>query len=166
MPKYSIGCTKIEMGAIAGDGGMGTTLASVGEIYQGTAQFTGEAPNITDHFSEQSDDPMVSISVRGKQQVKFTIVDVTPANLVLFLGGTASGTNPAFKWDSPLTAPSIEQSLKITTTQGYTIAIPRAKISANINWMLGKTDLAKVEVTAMIMTPTKAATASVQLTLA
>jgi hypothetical protein len=166
MAKYSVGCSKIEMGNIAVDGGIGTSLTDIGEIYQGTAQVNGAAPAVTDHFSEQSDDPIVSVAVKGKTTVKFTIVDVTPANLVLFLGGTASGTTPAFKWAAPSVAPAIEQSLKITTKQGYVIAIPRARISANINWMLGKTDLAKVEVEATVMTPTKANTESISLTLA
>jgi hypothetical protein len=166
MAKYSSGISKIEMGAIAGDGGPGLTLATVGDIYEGTAEFIQEDHAVTEHYSEIADDPFLIVTKKGKLTVKFTVVDVLPSQLVLFLGGTSAGTGPAFTWDSPLTVPSIEQTLKITTRENYTIVIPRAKILSKISWNLGKTEVAKVDVEATVMTPTKAATAPVKLTLA
>ena len=166
MAKYSSGIAKIEMGNVAVDGGPGLTLISIGDIYEGTAEFTQDDAEVTEHYSEISDDPFLVVQKKGKMTVKFSVVDVLPSQLVLFLGGSAAGTGPAFTWDSPATVPSIEQTLKITTREGYTITIPRAKIMAKVNWNLGKTEVAKVDVEATVMTPAKAATAAVKLTLA
>ena len=169
MAKYISGISKIEMGAIAGDGGMGLTLLAVGDVYLGTATMQQDDNAVTEHYSELSDDPIFQTVVKGKTYVNFTLVDVLPTQLVLFLGGTATGTTPAFKWDSPLVAPSIEQSLKISAKgalgEVYAISIPRAKINAKINASFGKTDMFKVEVKALIMTPTKAATMPISLLL-
>jgi hypothetical protein len=169
MAKYISGISLMEMGAIAGDGGMGTVLAAVGDVYQGSASMVQEDNTVTEHYSELADDPIFQSVVKGKTYVNFTLVDVLPTQMVLFLGGTASGVTPAFKWDSPLVAPSIERSLKISAKgaagEVYAISIPRAKINAKINAMLGKTDMFKIEVKALVMTPAKAATSSISLLL-
>ncbi len=166
MAHYSSGITEIAIGAIAGDGGAGTTLASVGDIYEGTAEFVQDDNETTEHYSEIADDPFLVVTKKGKMTVKFSIVDVTPATLVLFLGGTAAGTAPAETWASPATLPNIEQTVRITTREGFVILIARAKIVGKINWNLGRTEVAKIDVEATILTPTKALEPAVRLTLA
>lgn len=63
---YTIGLAKIEVGDMAAGGDMGTSLASLGYTYQDTCRMTQEDPETTDHYAEEVDDPVVSISRGGK----------------------------------------------------------------------------------------------------
>jgi len=166
MAKYSSGIKSISMGAIAADGGMGTTLTSVGDIFLGSAIFEEAEDAITDFYSELQDDPILSVGVNGLKTLTFTLVDVTPAQAILFLGGTATGTTPTLRYGAPLTFVTIEQSLQILTKEGYTIQIPRAKINARLLWSFSKTDMAKIEVKARVLMPTKAGVEPYAWTLA
>ena len=63
---YTLGLSKIEVGATAEDGGMGESLAQLGYTYKDTCKMTQEDPETTDHYAEEVDDPVVSISRGGK----------------------------------------------------------------------------------------------------
>lgn len=67
---YTIGLSKIEVGAIAEDGGMGETLDVLGYTYQDTCTMTQEDPETTDHYAEEVDDPVISISRGGKNELQ------------------------------------------------------------------------------------------------
>ena len=158
-----IGLSKIEIGAIAGDGGMGTTLAVLGVTYKDTAEITQEDPVITEHNSEENDEPEETIASKGKTTVKWSIIDATPATLVKVLGGTVTGTAPDDVWNAPSTATDIEQSIKITPKSGPVINVVRAKIQAKINYKLARTGIFLVDIVATVLTPTKAATAPITI---
>lgn len=144
------------MGAIAGDGGMGTTLTDVGEILAGSATLDFPDPTTTDFFAEASDSPIYTKVVQGIKTLKFSLVDVTNTNAAIFLGGTASGTTPNCKWASPTAFPAIEKSLQIVTADSVTISICRGKVFASVVWGLDKTKIAQINVTVKILKPTKA----------
>lgn len=72
---YTIGLSKIEVGAIAEDGGMGETLDVLGYTYQDTCTMTQEDPETTDHYAEEVDDPVISISRGGKTNFNFSIMN-------------------------------------------------------------------------------------------
>lgn len=154
--KRSIGVASIAMGAIAADGDMGTTLTALGVTYKDSADLQQEDAQVTDIESEENDDPEESISIKGKTTLKWSIMDMTPETLVKVLGGTVTGTAPATKWNAPATVESIERSIKVTAKNGVIYEIPRAKINAKLNVKLSKTGVALVDITATVMTPTKA----------
>ena len=54
---YTIGLSKIEVGAIAEDGGMTRYLRVLGYTYQDPCTMTQEDPETTDHYAEEVDDP-------------------------------------------------------------------------------------------------------------
>jgi hypothetical protein len=153
---YTLGLAKIEIGNIAEDGGMGTTLAAWGQTLQGTCNITQDDPETNEFFAEELDDPVVSISKRGKTTLAFSIMNPDLAALANTLGGTVTGEAPNQKWNAPNGIPTIEKSVKVTPQQGHIWEFPRMKISAKINGSFSRENLFVIEVTGTALTPTKA----------
>jgi hypothetical protein len=83
------GLSSVKMGAIAGDGGMGTSLEAVGETVAGTASMTSEDNTVTDFNIEESDSPVESVvSAFGKVTFNWSSYDVGGRNMEKFFGGT------------------------------------------------------------------------------
>jgi hypothetical protein len=159
MPKYSIGLDKIEMGDIAGDGGMSTGLAELGATVQDTMTLTNEDDQTQDFFEEESDDPVYSIvTQRGALRLNWSTYNIDVQNLQKLFGGTISGngTSTPYTWTAPNNIPEKEQSLRITTKSGPVIEITRATMQPKFNWNLTKTQLASIDIVATVLTPTKA----------
>ena len=165
--KRSIGIKTLKMGAIAVDGGMGTSLALIAKTYRDSAELIQEDPEITDIECEEDDDPVESLEKLGVRTLKFSIMDYDPATLVKVLGGTVTGagtTGDPYVWNAPTTPPNIEQSIEIESKTGVKFEIVRGKVMAKLNARLVKNGVALVDVTAKILTPTKAETAPLKIT--
>jgi len=154
-----LGVTSILMGNIAADGGMGTSLAALGVTYRDSAELLSEEVKSTEHYSEENDDPEEVVLEKGFTTVKWSIIDATPDTLIKVLGGTKTGTAPNEIWNAPSLAPDIEQSVQINSKNGFSVDIVRAKITANIDYKISRTGIFKVNITAKVLTPTKANTA-------
>lgn len=152
--KRTIGVKSIEIGDIAGDGGMGLTLAALGVTVEGSATLTKEEDAETEFYCEESDDPIETVLKKGKTTLAFAIADFTAATLVKVLGGEDN----AGKWEAPDSAAEIEKSIKVTTKKNMVIEIVRAKIKSSLDINLGKNSLGQVKIVATILTPTKADT--------
>lgn len=161
--RRTIGLKSIKIGDIAVDGGMSTSLSALGITSEGTAILEQAEPETTEFYSEELDDPIEIVDKLGKTTLKWAITDFTPANMVKVLGGTVNGVAPADTWEAPSVAANIEKSISIETTKGLLIEIVRAKISARINMNLGKKNIGLVEITATVLTPTKAATPAITI---
>ncbi len=154
MPKvYTIGLAKIEVGDMAEDGGMGTVLAALGQTYQDTATMTQEDPETTDHYAEEVDDPVVSISRGGRTLFNFSLMNPDVTVLADLLGGTADAVTDT--WEAPDKIPNIEKSVKITPLQGLQFEVPRMKITAKINGNFSKSGILLIEVAGTVLQPTK-----------
>ena len=163
MAKYSLGLTSLKLGAIAGDGGMGTSLVVLGNTVADTAILATEEGQTADFSIEESDDPVYSIvSQKGKTTLSWSCYDVDADILLKFFGGTSTGTPKV--WSAPDTVPELEQSIELVPKTGGKIEIVRAKISAKLNWSLNKTKLAQIDLVATVLAPTKAATAPYKIT--
>lgn len=159
MPEIrTLGLLKIEISDIAVDGGLGTEFEAIGKTYKDTADMQGADPEVFPHYSEESDDPEEIVTTKGQVTVKWSNFDSTAATLVKALGGEATGIAPADIWSAPDTAVNIEKSVKITPARGKVINIVRAKLVGKINYKLSKNGIFMVDITATILTPTKAAT--------
>lgn len=160
MPKVKIGLKLLEMGNIAPDGGMGTSLTPLAATVVDTALISEEAPNVTDFPIEEQDDPFYSNSQAGKKTFVFSSYDMDPASLVRLQGGTASvdasGNNV---YEAPINKPVIEQSFRLTDQKGNVTEIVRGKVDAIVQHKFQKSGLAQVDVTVTILVPTKAGVA-------
>lgn len=152
-----VGLTSLKIGAIAADGGMGTTLAAVGKTFKDSCQITEEDGELTEWYSEEDDDPLYSKQAKGKFSIAFQIMDADADALLALKGGTVSGTAPKV-WSAPTTAPNIEKSIEITLTTGQKVQIVRGRIVAKLSGTVGKSGIVLVDVTITALTPTKAAT--------
>jgi hypothetical protein len=157
----TLGLSKIEVGTIAADGGMGTTLAQLGYTYKDTAQMQQEDGTTTDFTVEELDTPIESITEAGKLTFNFSIADADLTTFAALFGGTATSTS----WSMPDTVPDVEMSVKITPKKGLIFSIPRAKVTAKLNGSFSKTNLFLVEVSCVVLQPKKAATSRVTFTI-
>lgn len=160
--KRSIGLLSIEIGDIAGDGGMGTSLAALGVTVQDSCELSQNEPEITEINSEENDEPEEIIAGKTTKTFKWSIMNVEPDALVAVLGGSVTGTAPNEAWESPRATEIIEKSIRIKTKSGETIDIPRARIVSKLAWKFSKKDVNKVDITAYVLVPTKAATAPIK----
>jgi hypothetical protein len=155
----SIGLTYIKVGEIAQDGGMGTSLSALGVTYQDTAELVQDDPEITNIYSEENDEPEEVIETQGPKKLKWSIMNYDPDQLIRVLGGTSTGNSPNKVWSAPISKTPIELSIEILTKKGVLLQIPRAKITAKINFQFRKKGVALVDIEATILTPTKTNTA-------
>lgn len=88
MAKHTFGLANVLMGAIALDGGMGTSLEAIGETVADSATLTTEDDTITDFNIEEADDPVESVvSAYGKMTFAFSTYNVSARNMFRFFGG-------------------------------------------------------------------------------
>lgn len=164
MATKSIGLTSWKMGAIAGDGGMGTSLTQVGATVADSAAMTTETGTTSDFNIEESDSPFYSIeSTPGRVVLALSTFDVDLDTMARFWGGTVTAGPPKV-WEMPDTLPVIERSIELNTKDGWKIEIVRASITARMQWNLKKTALAQLDLEAVILQPTKAATKRMKFT--
>lgn len=164
---YTIGLSKIEVGAISEDGGMGETLDVLGYTYQDTCTMTQEDPETTDHYAEEVDDPVISISRGGKTNFNFSIMNPSVTVLADLLGGVGTpgtGSTPD-KWEAPDKIPVVEKSVRITPEQGLKFEIPRMKLVSKINATFSKSGILLIEVAGTVLQPTKTGTKKMTATL-
>jgi len=155
---YGIGVKDIKAGPIGAAGIMGTVLTSVGKIYKDTVSIVEADGTVTRHFQEGRKHPFLAVVDAGETPIKFTIVDISAANLAQWLGGTAVTDD----WSSALESFSQELSVEIISTLGVTLQIARCLLYGKINWNMSRTEIAKIEVTGEIMEPDDAATPPVK----
>jgi hypothetical protein len=158
---YGNGLQKVEISPIAGDGGIGTAFVQVGNTLSDSMQLQTAQGTTTDFNIEESDNPVLSITKAGTATIKWSCVDVSADTLVLLFGGTKSGSGTVvdpFIYTPPVTILAQEKSVKVTDGGGKILAIVRASVYPVFNWSFGKTKIAQVDITATILTPTKANT--------
>lgn len=156
MPSVTtLGLSKIEVGAVAVDGGMGTTLAALGLTYQDTCKLVEDDASVQEYNCEEYDDPVVIAKRRGKLTLNFSVMDADPDTLMTIFGGTVTGTAPAKTWVAPNVMPASEKSIKVTPRSGMSISLPRCDMRAKINSEFSSKGIFLVEVTAAVLQPTK-----------
>ena len=163
MPEIrAIGLEYIKIGDVGAGGGMGDTLAAIGQTYKDTAELVQADPEVTEFYVEEADDPVEELTTKGVSELRWGVIDMTPANMVKVLGGTVSGTAPNDSWNAPSVTPEIEQSIEVKDKKtGRVMQFPRCKIRAKIDWKLARTGIAIVSVVAKILVPTDGTTAPI-----
>lgn len=107
MGKYKIGLDNILMGDIAEDGGMGTSLAPIGDTVIDSAKLETAEGTLTDFNIEESSQPVYSIKADGKTTISWSTYNNDVDNLVRLFGGTkVAGSAGAIDTLGTLTAGS------------------------------------------------------------
>lgn len=164
-PKYTLGLSKIEIGDILPDGGMGTSLSQWGYTSEGGVVVATDDPEVTEFFIEESDTAVVTSSKEGKTTLKWSIPDADHETLANTMGGTVTGTTPNRTWKAPDALPTIEKSIKITPKQGFgSYNVARASIVCKQSATFSNKTLFAIEVTATVLLPTKSGEPKITIT--
>lgn len=84
------GLYAIKVGDVGASGGMGSSLAVLGNTKEGTANFSMEAASKTNLMVEESDYPIFIKKTQGLSTLKFSVVDPDADILVKVLGGVSA----------------------------------------------------------------------------
>jgi hypothetical protein len=248
-----LGLVTIKLGNIASDGGMGTSLTTVGDTVKDSCVFNESDPTKTEFFIEESDDPVESfVSQKGIETIAWSTYNTSSENMARLFGGVntpfktvatfgtvvgGSGyTNGTYKnvsltggtgsgaraditvasgavsaitlvyggqgytaldtlsastsdlgngtgfsvpaatlsnssatqstWEPPDNQTEVEQSIQIVDKKGNKVEVVRAKVQAKKAISFQATKLGQVDITATILTPTKANTKKYKITYA
>lgn len=151
---YGSGLSSVKLGAIGAGGVMGTSLVALGNTVAGSMQLTSEEGTTTDFNIEEQDKPVKSIIQPGATRITWECYDVGGETMQKLFGGTYdSGTDT---YTAPDKVVAQELSMELTSAEGHVMKIVRASVFPTFNWSFSKDALAKIAVTASILSPTAA----------
>ena len=154
MAKYSYGISAFTVANIDPGTFLGVDPVDVKEmVYRDSFNMTEEEGTTIDHYSEMDNTPKVSFTEVGKEIITLQLMETQVDNLVLFLGGTKTVVATRDRWSKPTTATDIEKFISITTNDGTTIQIPRAKLTARKNLQFRRNGIWLIDVTLTPLTP-------------
>ena len=165
--KITIGLAAIELGAIAVDGGMGTTLTPWGYTEQDSCTITISEPELTEFIPEEIDDAIYIASKDGEKTIAFTIMDAGTDTLVNLFGGTVTTTgtapNEVKTFSFPSSNANVEKSVRIIPKEGLITEITRAKVTASMDSTYSKNGLFTVKVSLKVLKPKKVGESSLRV---
>ncbi len=149
------GLAGIDMADVPVGGGVPADgdFVSVGVTYRDEANLTEEDPTLTEHFSNENDDPEESDMASGKRTLAFTLIDFDPDTLVKFIGGTATGSAPNKVWNAPAQKSKIEKSFRLRSKNGQYITFPRVSFISKLDYNLAPSGIAKIMISGTVMAP-------------
>lgn len=146
--KSSLGLKKIEIADVTAVG-LPSSWTELEAVKIGTAVFAETEPSTEDVRIEQKSGIYRSITTEdGVTTLEFELYDVSPANIALLKGGTATTatTLKGSSWKKGSETIDISKAVRATTLDDYVLIIPNGKVIATVNWMLSKSELATVRV--------------------
>lgn len=149
------GLAGIDMADIPSGGGVPAVedWVSVGVTYRDEASLTEEDPTLTEHYSNENDDPEESDMASGKRTLALALIDFTPDTLIKFVGGTKSGTGATEVWNAPAQKSKIEKAFRIRSKNGHYLILPRVSFVSKLDYNLAPSGIAKVLITGTVMSP-------------
>ena len=156
---YLVGLVAIRFGEIAGDGGMSTSLATIGFTQADSASFETADGETINFEIEESVDPGYSKKIQGIKTMKFNLASPDSTQLVATVGGTRV-TGPPVSWNAPDVDVDNFKSVQIEFETGQKLNIPKGQITARVTGQIGKRSNLQVEVTVTVLKPDKANTSS------
>ena len=155
MGQVNNGISKIEIGPIAVDGGMGTSLKQLGYTTEDSFKWNSTDPEKKEYFVEEIDSAFYTATKAGKVGFIFEIANPDIDTLVDLFGGTKTGTGTTATWAAPAVTPTIERSVKITPKIGIGFNLPRVLITAKWTDSMGRNALLGITVSRDVLAPTK-----------
>lgn len=145
----ALGLSKIEVADITATDGKPGAYAALGLTYQDTCQMTEEDPTTTEHYAEEVEDPIITLSRRGKLTFAFSLMNANADTMQKVFGGTVA----AKKWTAPAKMPVIEKAVKITPEIGGIFEIGRASLTAKMNGNFNKSGIFLIDITLTVLNP-------------
>lgn len=145
----ALGLSKIEVADITQENGKPGVYSTLGLTYKDTCQMSEDDPTITEHYAEEVEDPIVTLSRRGKLTFSFSLMNASANTMKAVFGGTVKGK----VWTAPAKMPVIEKAVKITPEIGGVFEIGRASLTAKMNGTFSKSGIFLVDITLTVLNP-------------
>jgi hypothetical protein len=170
MAKSLKGYKAFTLGAIAGDGGMGTSLTALGTTVKGSVTATTSEATTQDFNIEEQTLPYES-TVTEEPQLTGVLecYDVDPDTAVKVFGGTVTssgtGANKLKVYSPPVPYVPIEVSGKLESKNSTILNVVRMQLLPVWNLSFKDDELGKIVINWKALAPTKAATAPYTITV-
>ena len=161
MSTINNGLAQVMIGAIASDGGMGTTLSRLGDIKEGSFKVNHAEGDKTEFKVEEHDDPIFIRQKKGTLAFEFEIHNPDAATFKQIWDGTVDATTG--KYTPPEVLVPRELSFKAIPEQGYGFDVVRAQVVGRFSDAMGKDSLLGVIVTVTVLKATKEGIANFEM---
>lgn len=145
------GCKAIKFGVAADNGTMPALLTKLFDTYRDSVSFVEDDAEVIDEYSDQQDDPFISLSTKGAKTLKGSTFDWTPTVLQELKGGTVVDG----MWVEPATTPVITKAISLETDSGTLIQCSKWQVTAKLNMEIKKKNVALLEFTFKPLLPVK-----------
>lgn len=155
----------LKLGAIASDGGMGTSLTQIYATEKGSVSLKETDAQTKKFEINESDYPYDMITTElATIEVEGNTYEITPANLQLLKGGTLAGGSGSPQTWKPGASVELEVSAEIETVSGFKISIPRMKLIGKMDFTFSNEELLKLSFKLEMLQPKKAGEAPYTIT--
>ena len=120
-----------------------------GLTYEDTCTMSQDAPETTEFYAEEEDDPVEITEKQGKITFAFSIMNPELETLKRLFGGEIASDVYAY----PDAVNTVEESVIILPRKGLKFQVPRMKLTAKINGEFSKKGLLLIEVTGTVLKP-------------
>jgi len=152
------GFKAIRMGDLAADGGPGTVLAAIGDVYDGGIEITTDDPEEKE-FKNEDGSIFWASKKAGKTKIKLSVSDLSADMLTKLVGGAKSGTGDAEVWSLSDFPTGKDQTIEIDTLSGRTLVLNRVNVFGKLSGKLGGESPLLIEITGTLLKPDKAGVA-------
>lgn len=149
--KKVYGLKSIKFGAPMADGSMpiAANMSELFRTYRDSAKFVEDDADLQEEFSDQSDDPVITLGTKGKKTIEVATFDYDPTVLMAMKGGTVvDGV-----WNEPANLPEIFKAVELETDSGTKVMAPKGRIFAKFNAEFKKKGLSLLEIKIVPNTP-------------
>ena len=149
MSEKIYGCKAIKFGVAADTNVMPVPMTKLFDTYRDTVSFVEEDDDVQDEYSDQEDNPFISLSTKGAKTIKGSTFDWTPDILVALKGGTSVDG----MWKEPAVSTPIYKAVEVETDSGHKILCSKWQVTAKINMEIKKKNVALLEFTLKPLLP-------------
>lgn len=152
--KFKYSMSKLQIGDVAADGGMGTSLETIDDPVRDTAVITMAEGTKTSFPSEIANAPYASVVEPGDKTLAVDFYAKNADQMAAIIGGTATAgtTGVGDSWQ-PDTDDPREQSVAITMKDGSKVELPRVNLTYTLEWKFMRNGLPLIHLTGDILAP-------------
>ncbi|WP_017258398.1 hypothetical protein [Pedobacter arcticus] len=148
----SYGVTKAEVGVYSNVDGTVAGWAEM-DVYKDTFTLEEADPTKTEHFKQGEASPKLVRQKAAGLTIKFSLMDLSATNKVLWIGGTKTTVETVDTWHPPRVKTGLIKALRFTLEDGSIVTIPKTDCFTKANVKASDADINLMEVSGSILDP-------------